>query len=535
MNPYFIENIRFDPTQTRYQAPFEYTFDPTVAKVAQLWSSGENELGYSSKKKIYYPVVPFNAQPSQNTSFVANFAITRLPQTDVLDVVNNQIHEPHGFGTVSVAHTISSLLSKMGTIRDAVYGENLGTCTLIAHNLVLVARHAVEGRNIQNLTVLFGYTQFNGHSYYSGHTSFECVIEEDALCDYAVIQLKKPLGERLGFVSLSIESYANNEAVLLHYPLGKPLKVSVHALVQTDYKANCLLAYHDSDCFSSGGAYFNPQGRMSAMHLGTELQLQGNTMNLLRYALPLERIVRQNPNSLLGKFALGALPQAFCYTSSASKTDLAPAVHSYLIDEEGRESEKILRDYLADKLVRDNKIKRNKGRIVFSKANLDYIAQNYPKLYDHFEEDCLGKTGLHKLTRLYSVQGLIESDHTIPYDVWNKSTKNSKMQAVVKGAGARPGENDMPAITIPYEVHRELLTTGSGNEQKKFRASLVKLCDADKVDKALIKCYNEYKSKGLNLAAYKDSINRSLNDYVNLGLIDKVQKTLIMAKIFIGN
>lgn len=62
--------------------------------------------------------------------------------------------------------------------------------------------------------------------------------------------------------------------------------------------------------------------------------------------------------------------------------------------------------------------------------------------------------------------------------------------------------------------------------------SLIDLCDKDKIDKALIQCYKEYKAKGLNLQSYKNEIKQSLQDHVDLGLISKIQKENIIKKIF---
>lgn len=516
--------------QTRYRSHYEYACDPAAQKVALFWGSRDWGEAYSSKKKAYYPVVPYNTQSFHYAPVMGCFDFTRLKQTDVLDLVHSRTSQPHRFGTVSLGKVISPLLDKMGTIEDLATGESLGTCTLIAHNLVLAARHAVEGKNIRNLKITFGYTNFNGSFYHSGRISMDRVIEEDALCDYAIIQLKEPLGKRVGFVPLNTEGQAIAEPALLHYPLGKPLKVSVHAFVQTQYQTDLLLTYHDSDYFSSGGAYFDPSGRMIALHLGA--QLEEETMNLLRYALPLEMLVRRNPHSLLGKFASGELSQAQSYTSSVSSLYLAPADHNYLIDEEGRESEKILRGLLTKELKKDKKIKRNKnGTISFSKPTLEHIASTYPKKFDLFKESSLGATGVHGVTRLYSVAGVIESDHTIPHNVW-KSTTNPKMKTLLSGGGKRQGENAMPAITIPWEIHRNLLTTGGVAGYQAFHQTLIDLCDQDRIDDALIQCYQEYEAKGLNLQAYKNEIKRSLEDHVNLNLISDSQKRKIIKTVF---
>lgn len=511
----------------RYRSPAEYLLDPVATKTTQVWNSTWSQT-YSSLSKSYYPVVPYNTQCSRLTPLMGEFDCPRLPQTNVFDLIKSS--SPSGqLGIVSLGKIISPLLNVMGTIESG--GKNLGTCTLIAHNLVLVARHAIEGQDVKLLKVTFGYTEFNGAFYEGGHTYFDRVVEEDALRDYAIVQLKEPLGKNLGFAPLNADVTLSAPA-LLHYPLGKPLKVSVHAFVQTQCQTDCLLTYHDSDYFSSGGAYFDPKGRMVALHLGAELE-QG-TMNLLRFALPLETIVRRNPHSLLNKFASGQLSQACSYTAENGLTYLAPARHHFLIDEEGRESEKILRGLLEDPLKKDKKIKRTKDKttISFSPSNLAYIATNYPTQYAEFVKKSLGITGLHEFTRLYSVTGVIESDHTIPHHVWTQTTQAKMKKLVADGAGKRPGENEMPAVTIPWEIHRKLLTTGGVAGYQAFHEKLIKLCDDDKVDDALILCYQEYAAKGLNLKEYEGGLKKSLKDHVTLGLISEEQEKNVLKTVF---
>ncbi|MCB0387065.1 MAG: hypothetical protein KDD43_16845, partial [Bdellovibrionales bacterium] len=299
----------------------------------------------------------------------------------------------------------------MGTIRDTQTGQSLGTCVLIAENLVLMARHAIEGRNVPYLDVTFGYTEFLGKTHSAGHTLFESVIENDPSLDYAIVKLKGPIGKRLGFVSLNTQDHTVSEPALLHYPLGKPLKVSVHAFDQTPYQTQFLLTYHDSDSFSSGGSYFDPYGRLSALHLGS--QYDGKTLNLLRYALPLRKIVTHHPTSILHKFATRELSQSRSYTSQDALTYLPFTDHQFLMDEEGYQSEKVLRRLLGSRVQTDRNIRKTqRGAISFSPTNLQYIATTYPAIYRAFQKECLGVTGVHAWTKQFSVTGVIESDHT---------------------------------------------------------------------------------------------------------------------------
>ncbi|MCB1074550.1 MAG: trypsin-like peptidase domain-containing protein [Simkania sp.] len=527
----------------RYVAPFsleqpslpnqvETTWCDGQSKVSRAWQSHQemNDCRYSTREKAFYPVLPYNTQTQNYMPVTGHFDISRLRQTHVLDLIYSPPFTMKQFGVIPVSETISPLINKMGTMQDQKTGESLGTCTLIANNLVMVARHAVQGRDVRNIHVRFGQTEFNGKSYIAGHTSFQCVIEEDLGLDYAIIQLNEPVGQRLGHVPLSAHEDIVTEPVLLHYPLQKSLKVSVHSFVQTTYQTKYLLAYHDSDYFSSGGAYFDPLGRMNAMHLGS--QLEGDSMNLIRYAVPLKDIVNLRSHSFLALLATGELSQANSYTAEAAPVFLPSAPHNYLMDEEGYQSEKILRNLLRKHLLKDKKIGRTKtGAISFSKANLEYIASKYPREYKVFLDKCSGITGTHGLTKQYSVKGCIESDHTLPHDVW-KSTTNPKMRRLVSGGGSRPGENEMPAMTIPYDNHRELRTTGSSTAAIAFRKQLIRLCNANKIDDALTLCFNEYALHGINLKDYQMQIDQCLKEHVLLKVISTKEKQKIMKKLF---
>ena len=203
---------------------------------------------------------------------------------------------------------ISPLAQKIGIMHDSATKKVLGTCSLIAHDLVLTARHAIQDLKIRNITVTFGYVKLRGSLCTAAQTTFENVMEENYPCDYAIVQLREPLGKKLGHLRLSSQDLFS-ELALLHYPLGKPLKVSVHGSVLTpEYESSRLLVFHDTDSTSSGGCYIDSLGRMGAMHLGAEFDSNG--LNLLRYAIPFGEILQSHPDSVLSMLINGSLSHA---------------------------------------------------------------------------------------------------------------------------------------------------------------------------------------------------------------------------------
>lgn len=503
---------------------------------SRLYSNAESRVdafarcgtGYSSPEKAFYGVVPYNTQTLHYQSAMGQFDVSRLPQTPVLDAIQMGQSNPLMYGEVSLKDTLSTLYPKIGSIQMG--HRDLGTCTLVAENVVLVARHAIQDLPIDQMGVNFGLVESNGTLIRSGYANFDHVIESSIACDYALIALDRPIGEDLGTVPMRATSQPLSPPALLHYPLEKSLQVSVHTFDQSPYYSRRVATFHDSDYLSSGGAYVDPSGALIGIHLGSEFSR--TQMNLMRYAVTLQEVVETHPHSLLASLARGDRSQDDSYTNARSRqVYLQPAPHNYLVDEEGYESEKILRRLLKNVLKRDKKIKLTKqNKISFSKKNLDYIKGKYKSIFDRFVSECTGLSGLHKKTRQYSVKYVIESDHTIPHQVW-KSTVNPKMQALVTGGGKRAGENEMPALTIPYDIHRPLRTTGSSAASVSFRKQLKTLCDQNKIAKALILCYREYEKWGLDLQQWKKPISKSLTDHVRLGLITSRERSAILGQL----
>ncbi len=492
-------------------------------KAQNAWGFNQQHIHYSDPTKAFNAPVPSNTQGFTEMPKNGIFNPRRLEQTDVL-YVPPPAQQPF-FGEIPLALVVSKNICNMGAITTHT-GENLGTCTLISENLVLVARHTIEGHDIRYLHANFVYHfQHDGPLYTCHQAWFDYVIEDDPECDYAIVKLTTSV-KRNEYVKLNVSDDPITELALLHYPLGKPLMVSVQALDQTQHYSNYLVTNHDTDYFSSGGAYLDPLGKLTALHLGS--QLGGDRFNVSRYAITLKRIVERNPGSVLLQLANGSLLQNVSYSSEKRQYFLELGTQPFLMDEEGYQSKKILTNLL--KNIHDPHIQKNKGGVALSATNLDYIKAYYPSEFKQFEKQCLFITGTHKTTKQFSVVGYIESDHVIPHDVW-KSTTNPKMKKFVKGSGTRPGENEMPAITIPYDKHRDLLTTGSSPQSVNFRKSLVTLCNQGKVDQALTRCFQEYRKNGISLKAHKPQIIASLDAHVTVGVITKSQKNGILSTL----
>lgn len=488
-------------------------------------------ITYSRSEKAFQGVVEHNARSNTAPAHFAQFDSDRLPQTDVLTLSNTN-NVP--VGKVSLKTTITPICYSMGVIENSE-GKQLGTCTLINKKgnsaLVIMARHSIEGEDIPKLYVTFGKLQTGQFpSDFQQGPTMNCfeVVENDAKADYAIVHIRGNIPENLQPVPLDTTGGINGTTALLHYPLGNTLKVSVHDSVEDIYDSLYVSTFHDSDYISSGGAYINTVGQMCALHLGTEdsdFAVEGNS--LFRYAITLAKILELHPHSILGKCANNINLKDSDFESHETFLPFLP--RNFLLDEEGRQSKNILTEICKD--LKDKKIAYTKDKkVTLSKPNLKYIAKTYPDKFQAFLDRCLNQNGIHGSTREFSAVGYIESDHVIPYDVW-KSTKNKGMSAIVAGKEKRPGENKMPAITIDYEMHRNLKTTGSSKNSKNFRAQIKNLCDLERVDLALISCFEEYKINGYNLVLNKATIENSIDYHINMNLIDKKKKKDILAAL----
>ncbi len=544
----------YDPYFKTHFSPFPENVNPTDVKVAKFWADlpGEktcqmidekilsdrlteapkqfqqNSTSYSHLNKAFYPVVPANTQEITYGPVAGEFDQLRLQETPVLELINKIAPNfCKMYGVIYLKDMLPDLISKMGIITDETLENDLGSCALIAENLIIVARHAIENRSIDKLLVTFGYVEFQGIESFANRTKLDYVIEEDCLLDYAIVRLSEPLGKTLGFISLNFNAPSAQESALLHYPLGKSLRVSVHALACLTQDNFRQTVFHDSDSLSSGGAHFNPCGEMVAMHLGTVIEHE--KMHLKRCALPLYEIAHKNPSSLICRFAREKFSQQKMYVAPQPKFYLESYSHDFLMDLEGYQSEKILHELLENTLKSDKKILLTKNKkISFSEKNLEYIKNTYPQKFSLFIKRCLNKSDAHAVTKQYSVKGYVDSDHTLPHDVW-KSTTHPIMKPLIQGKGKRPGENILPAITIPHDKHVDLKTTGNGNDRQKFRRKLVSFCDNNRVDQALLRCLKDYKNQGIHLNA--NQITTMLDQYVDLQLLNQKDKKEILKKL----
>ncbi|CAB4029020.1 Hypothetical predicted protein [Paramuricea clavata] len=135
--------------------------------------------------------------------------------------------------------------------------------------------------------------------------------------------------------------------------------------------------------------------------------------------------------------------------------------------------------------------------------------------------DCLGQGGAHKDTKKWSLQGEVESDHFPPHNAFHEAYKQNgcRNEAVKKlfesnKSGKRPGENLLPAITIPKAIHGILDTTRS----VEFRLTQQNNIEPGNVDNAIALNFQNYAKKGLfkrsNYVCHDTEFGKLLDKYM---------------------
>ena len=158
---------------------------------------------------------------------------------------------------------------------------------------------------------------------------------------------------------------------------------------------------------------------------------------------------------------------------------------------------------------------------------------------------CLGMGGKHGDTKQYSKVDKIDSDHFPPYDAYNQACQEKNCCARVKSffstqyQKVRPGENLLPAITIPKVIHKKIKTTGSSLESKQFRKEQAQRIASNQVCDAITMNFNEYHEKGLFkrstyecteenfetlMSKFNQGFNKALEEHKKLRFISNEEK-----------
>lgn len=287
---------------------------------------GSFGINYSTSSRAFYGPVPAGTGGPMYESPMGQFRMDRLPQSDAWETIKR---DPIPAGQMLRTYDVSldvlrPYAASVGAMRCG--NTQLGSCTLIFANLAMIPCHCIEGLNVKTLEAVFGHVTLDGILH--GGYSYQVVqvVEHDPLLDYAIVQLEGTPGITHGRCKIEPNEVACKTPALLHHPLNKPLKLSIHDVVENNI--GLLSTYHDSDYGSSGGAYINPTGNMVALHLGSSRN--NMNLNLERLALPLKEIFAKRPNGVLAYCAPGLTTEQILTVVAEVTYFITPRFRSFI-------------------------------------------------------------------------------------------------------------------------------------------------------------------------------------------------------------
>lgn len=286
---------------------------------------------YSTPSRSVYGPIGANAFGPGYMSMGGKFNQEDVFQADVLDIAR-QVESPRNLkmGEVFLSTVVKQVYSTVGML--SIEGDQLGSCTLIAQNLAVVACHEVEGIDITKSVASFGNYLDNLHQQTLLGKEFKVVgvIEHDQEMDYAVIMFEDLPGEEFGYGKIRKGANADENPVLIHHPIKKPLKASVRPVERSNYYQRLYKTHHDSDYGSCGGGYYSPSKELVALHLGAEREQ--TYWNLVRYALPIDIIIQEKTISIFSKISDEKIDQTQPFFPSNKPTVYIPPIERKYID-----------------------------------------------------------------------------------------------------------------------------------------------------------------------------------------------------------
>lgn len=237
----------------------------------------------------FNPLVPNGS--SSSTSLYATYQprlnVTRLRQTHIYQILNDHYSKEYAiknprieaFGSpISAVEDVVKRIESNIVAIGLCKGEPIGTGLLIAPNLVLTARHCIEGIQPSNLAAITNFQEVDNGMDFGTQYKINGFVEEDIQLDYVILELNDSSPYFSPF-EIDLSGNLSKESIFFHHPSGGPKKVSVHENVSSDYMLLAQSSYHDTEKGSSGGVYVNASAKVTAMHC-----LGRNNTQLVTYA-----------------------------------------------------------------------------------------------------------------------------------------------------------------------------------------------------------------------------------------------------------
>ena len=302
---------------------------------------------FTKNHKTFYPVLPYNSQFLNDGASVGEFNLTRKAQTNVLSFITENASDVGHLSShydVSPSDILKSVYKSVGILENS-NGHDNGTGVLISRNFALLARHCIAGEDVRSYGLRFGYFATEQGNLNGKRYNILAIVEDNHELDYVIVQLEGRPGDEYGCIMINTRKSSEKTLILLHYPLGKPLQVSVHDAENHRYSYKKLVMYHDTDFGSSGGGYIDPAGKLYALHIGCTVEERALTeFNVRRYAIEISKIIECKPTSIIAKLASGELKTDLVYKLDKPCLHVINHLSSEYIEAEAKENRKRLEE-----------------------------------------------------------------------------------------------------------------------------------------------------------------------------------------------
>lgn len=215
----------------------------------------------------YNSVVPATAL--EDCYYLDQPDVSRLPQTHVIDVIAGNYPQKYREPVTAVRDSLSECVMNVECNVGAVSGRKgraFASGVLIAPNLFLTARHAVEKKFSDEFIVRLAYQKQHSELYHGDIHRVTRVVEENEDLDYAILLLEEPV-KNFKAIPIEIKNQVGGNTIFIHHANGGPKVVSVHASMESGFYQFMYESFHDTIKGSSGGPYFTSSQKIFGLHL----------------------------------------------------------------------------------------------------------------------------------------------------------------------------------------------------------------------------------------------------------------------------